>query len=138
MGELQMPQTPETNRRIVLAARPTGMPDKTRLRLENTPTPRADAGQMLLRTMYLSLDPYMRGRMNDTKSYAEPVKSGEVMTGQVVTEVVRSEAERSQAGRDRDCRGSLGAGGRHRWTDRAPAWGAGLSALLAVQRNAPT
>jgi len=86
-----MPQTPEINRRIVLAARPTGMPDQTTLRLEQAPTPRAGAGQMLLRTMYLSLDPYMRGRMNDTRSYAEPVKIGDVMTGQVVAEVVTSD-----------------------------------------------
>ena len=85
-----MPQTAQTNRRVVLAERPTGMPDDSTLRLEEGPVPQPGAGQMLLRTVYLSLDPYMRGRMNDTKSYAEPVQIGEVMTGQVVAEIVAS------------------------------------------------
>lgn len=53
---------------------------------------------MLLRTVYLSLDPYMRGRMNDAKSYAEPVKIGEVMTGQVVAEVVSSNLDAFKPG----------------------------------------
>lgn len=86
-----MPQTAQINRRIVLAERPRGMPDENTLRLEEGPVPRPGTGQMLLRTLYLSLDPYMRGRMNDAKSYAEPVKIGEVMTGQVVAEVVASD-----------------------------------------------
>ncbi len=85
-----MPQTPDTNRRWVLAQRPAGLPDEDTLRLEVGPVPVPGPGQMLLRTAYLSLDPYMRGRMNDAKSYAEPVKIGEVMTGQVVAEVMAS------------------------------------------------
>ena len=86
-----MPQSPTLNRRLVLSQRPSGMPDADTLRLEEVPVPQAGAGQMLLRTLYLSIDPYMRGRMNDAKSYAEPVKLGEVMTGQVVAEVVQSD-----------------------------------------------
>lgn len=85
-----MPQSATANRRIVLAQRPQGMPDAETLRLELTDVPTAAKGEMLLRTKYLSLDPYMRGRMNDAKSYAEPVKIDEVMTGQVVAEVVTS------------------------------------------------
>jgi len=85
-----MPQSSDTNRRIVLAARPVGLPDEGTLRLETTPIPEPGPDEMLVRTVYLSLDPYMRGRMNDAKSYAEPVKIGEVMTGQVVAEVVTS------------------------------------------------
>ena len=85
-----MPQTAEINRRIVLAERPKGLPDQNTLRLEDAEVPRPAEGQMLLRTTYLSLDPYMRGRMNDAKSYAKPVQIGEVMTGQVVAEVVAS------------------------------------------------
>ncbi|WP_295311017.1 NADP-dependent oxidoreductase [Roseobacter sp.] len=88
-----MPQTSETNRRIVLAERPRGMPDDNTLRLETSAVPAAGPGQMLVRTVYLSLDPYMRGRMNDAKSYAEPVKIGEVMTGQVVGEVITSDID---------------------------------------------
>ena len=85
-----MPQTSDINRRIVLAQRPTGLPDENTLRLETVPVPEPGDGEMLLRTVYLSLDPYMRGRMNDAKSYAEPVGIGEVMTGQVVAVVERS------------------------------------------------
>ncbi len=86
-----MTQTSDTNRRIVLAQRPKGRPDDDTLRLEAGAVPEADAGEMLLRTVWLSLDPYMRGRMNDAKSYAAPVKIGGVMTGQVVAEVVTSD-----------------------------------------------
>ncbi|NSX55787.1 NADP-dependent oxidoreductase [Parasulfitobacter algicola] len=88
-----MTQTPNINRRIVLAQRPNGLPDKNTLRLETTDIPKVSSGQMLLRTVYLSLDPYMRGRMNDAKSYAEPVKIGDVMTGQVVAQVVSSDLD---------------------------------------------
>ena len=88
-----MPQAAEINRRIVLAERPRGKPDSNTLRLETGPVPEAGPGEMLIRTEYLSLDPYMRGRMNDAKSYAEPVKLGEVMTGQVVGEVVASDVD---------------------------------------------
>ncbi len=85
-----MSQTLNTNRRVILAERPKGIPDENTLRLEEASIPQAGADEMLLRTVYLSLDPYMRGRMNDAKSYAEPVKIGEVMTGQVVAEVASS------------------------------------------------
>ncbi len=85
-----MPQNDLTNRRVVLAQRPNGAPDANTLRLEETAIPSPGPGQMLLRSVFLSLDPYMRGRMNDAKSYAAPVAIGEVMTGQVVAEVVLS------------------------------------------------
>jgi len=79
-----------SNRRIVLAERPNGLPNDNTLRQEEGVVPEPKAGEMLLRTRYLSLDPYMRGRMNDAKSYAEPVAIGGVMTGQVVAEVESS------------------------------------------------
>ena len=85
-----MPQTTTLNRRIVLAARPVGEPTATTLRLETGPVPVAAAGQMLLRTQYLSLDPYMRGRMSDAPSYAPPVELGAVMVGGTVAQVVES------------------------------------------------
>tara|TARA_B100000767_G_scaffold70511_1_gene67129 strand:+ start:446 stop:1477 length:1032 start_codon:yes stop_codon:yes gene_type:complete len=93
-----MPQESNSNRRVVLAQRPNGLPDKSTLKLETTVLPQAGPGEMLLRTSYLSLDPYMRGRMNDTKSYAEPVKLGEVMTGQVVAQVVDTNCDGFKAG----------------------------------------
>jgi NADPH-dependent curcumin reductase len=80
----------ERNRRIVLAARPNGEPKDSDFRLEETPVPAPGPGQVLLRTVYLSLDPYMRGRMNAAKSYAKPVEVGEVMVGGTVSRVVTS------------------------------------------------
>ena len=93
-----MTQSKDTNRQIVLAQRPIGAPNADTLRLENSDVPVAGAGEMLLRTEYLSLDPYMRGRMNDAKSYAEPVKIGEEMTGQVVAEVMVSNIDKYEPG----------------------------------------
>jgi NADPH-dependent curcumin reductase len=80
----------ERNRRIVLAARPVGEPKDSDFRIEDSEMPRPEAGGMLLRTIYLSLDPYMRGRMSAAKSYAKPVEIGETMTGGTVSEVVES------------------------------------------------
>ncbi|MEP1442609.1 MAG: NADP-dependent oxidoreductase [Hyphomicrobiales bacterium] len=93
-----MSQSSKTNRRIVLAERPHGLPSEDTLRLEEVDIPTANDGEMLLRTCYLSLDPYMRGRMNDAKSYAEPVKIDEVMTGQVVAQVVTSNLDGYETG----------------------------------------
>lgn len=82
-----------TNRAIVLAARPVGMPKDSDFRLEQQPLPAPGAGQVLYRTRYLSLDPYMRGRMSAAKSYAAPVELGAVMEGESVGEVVESRAD---------------------------------------------
>src|SRR5690349_8389123 len=81
---------PETARRIVLASRPVGEPKASDFRLEEFPVPQPGHGQMLLRTKWLSLDPYMRGRMSDAPSYAKPVGIGEVMEGGTVCEVLTS------------------------------------------------
>src|SRR3954464_12244844 len=80
----------DINRRIVLASRPHGEPQAGDFRLGTAPVPEPGPGQVLLRTLWLSLDPYMRGRMSDAKSYAKPVEIGAVMTGQTVGEVVQS------------------------------------------------
>jgi len=93
-----MSQSQNTNRRIVLAERPQGLPNENTLRLESDSIPTPSDKEMLLRTHYLSIDPYMRGRMNDAKSYAEPVQIGEVMTGQVVAEVVSSSLDEFAVG----------------------------------------
>lgn len=89
-----MSQSDTKNRRLVLAERPFGLPDEKTFRLEETEIPQVGSGEMLLRTRYLSLDPYMRGRMNDTKSYAEPVQINEVMVGGTVAEVVSSNIDK--------------------------------------------
>jgi NADPH-dependent curcumin reductase CurA len=85
-----MGQTADINRRIVLAARPKGAPTPEHFRLERQPVPTPGAGQVLLRTVFLSLDPYMRGRMNDGPSYAKPVEIGEPMVGGTVSRVAAS------------------------------------------------
>src|SRR5229473_7819884 len=77
-------------RQVVLAARPQGKPRLTDFRLEETAIPTPSAGQVLLKVRYLSLDPYMRGRMDDRKSYAKPLQLGEVMTGETVAQVLTS------------------------------------------------
>lgn len=75
---------------VVLDSRPHGEPDLADFRVESLPLRALDEGEVLLRTIYLSLDPYMRGRMNATKSYATPVPLGGVMEGGTVSEVVES------------------------------------------------
>src|SRR5712671_4121382 len=75
---------------IVLAARPKGRPQLTDFRLEETAIPTPASRQLLLGVQYLSLDPYMRGRMDDRKSYAKPLQLGEVMTGETVAQVLTS------------------------------------------------
>ncbi|MCP4318136.1 MAG: NADP-dependent oxidoreductase [Hyphomicrobiales bacterium] len=80
----------QKNRRIVLASRPTGPPVPENFRLEEVDTPPLADGEMLLHTLYLSLDPYMRGRMNDAPSYAPPTNIDEVMTGGTVARVEAS------------------------------------------------
>src|SRR6188768_4055451 len=77
-------------KRVLLAARPVGEPKDSDFRIEDVPVPTPGAGEMLLRTLYLSLDPYMRGRMSDAPSYAAPVAIGGVMEGGAVAEVVAS------------------------------------------------
>jgi hypothetical protein len=81
-----MPQA----KRVVLASRPVGEPKATDFRIEDFPVPAPGPGQVLLRTIWLSLDPYMRGRMSDGPSYAAPVPVGGVMEGGTVSEVAAS------------------------------------------------
>lgn len=86
------------NRRIVLAARPEGEPKTGDFRLVEADVPAPAEGQLLLRTVWLSLDPYMRGRMSAAKSYAEPVAIGEVMVGGTVCEVAASRHAKFKVG----------------------------------------
>ncbi|MBP6899551.1 MAG: NADP-dependent oxidoreductase [Burkholderiaceae bacterium] len=86
------------NRRLVLASRPTGEASADNFRLESQPIPELAEGQVLVRHHYLSLDPYMRGRMNDGKSYAQPQPLDEVMIGGTVGEVVASKNDFFKAG----------------------------------------
>ena len=82
--------TGSVNRRILLKSRPEGAPSLDNFELTETPTPKPGDGEVLMRTLYLSLDPYMRGRMNATKSYVAPVAIGHPMVGGTVGEIVSS------------------------------------------------
>ncbi|TBL49154.1 NADP-dependent oxidoreductase [Obesumbacterium proteus] len=86
------------NRRYVLAQRPQGMPSDQDIRLEEIALPEPVQGQVLLRTLYLSLDPYVRGRMDDTPSYSPPLAIGEVICGGTVCRVEQSLNEKYQVG----------------------------------------
>jgi len=104
MGCAPQPLVPQTSRltiddidmtnsiahQIVLAARPKGRPQLTDFRLEETAIPTPASRQLLLGVQYLSLDPYMRGRMDDRKSYATPLQLGDVMSGESVAKVLAS------------------------------------------------
>jgi NADPH-dependent curcumin reductase CurA len=86
------------NRRIILARHPVGMPVESDFRLEEGDLPQAGAGEVLVRSLYLSVDPYMRSRMSGQASYARPIQPGEVMVGGVVGEVVESNDPRLEVG----------------------------------------
>jgi NADPH-dependent curcumin reductase len=78
------------NKRVVLASRPVGAVTESNFRIEEAPAPKPAEGEVLVRNLWLSLDPYMRGRMSDQKSYVKGVDIGEVMVGQTAGEVVES------------------------------------------------
>lgn len=86
------------NTRIVLARRPTGLPAADDYRLEKEPISEPEEGQVLIKVLYLSLDPYMRGRMSQEKSYADPVPIGGTITGESAGVVVKSSSMRFREG----------------------------------------
>jgi NADPH-dependent curcumin reductase CurA len=116
-----MPSGERINRRIVLKSRPVGAPTSKDFLLEETAIPAPTTGQVLLRTLYLSLDPYMRGRMSDAPSYAEPVAINAVMIGGTVSRVEASLHPDYQSG---DLVLSFNG-----WQDYALSNGAGLNKL---------
>jgi NADPH-dependent curcumin reductase len=116
-----MPQTDTTNRAIVLASRPVGAPTAANFTLRESRVPPLLTGELLLRTLYLSLDPYMRGRMSDAPSYAAPVPLGAVMVGSTVSVVQASHHTGFSPGEL-----VLGSSG---WQDYAVSDGHGLTTL---------
>src|SRR6266480_2378136 len=86
------------NRRVVLASRPTGSVTEGNFQLEKLPIPTPADGEVLVKNLWLSLDPYMRGRMSDAKSYVKGVDIGEVMVGQTVGEVLESKNDKIKKG----------------------------------------
>lgn len=88
----------DTNRRYVLAKRPEGVPDKEAFELEETDVPEPGDDQVLVRTVYLSVDPYMRDRMDEAESYADPWEVGDPMKAAVVGQVADSDHDRLREG----------------------------------------
>ena len=86
------------NRQILLASRPVGMPTEKDFEFKEVPVMDAQEGQVVVRTLYLSVDPYMRGRMSDAKSYIAPFNLNEVIGGGIVGEVIESKSELFQVG----------------------------------------
>ena len=120
-----MSQTHEHNRQIVLASRPTGAPTAATFRMEQGSKPVPGAGEVLLRTVFLSLDPYMRGRMNDGPSYVPPIGLGEVMGGGTVSRVIASANPKFRIGD-----WVLGTSG---WQDYAVSDGATASVIAGLE-----
>ncbi len=87
-----------TNRQVLLNAHPVGFPVDTDFKMVETPAPEPGAGELLIRTIYLSLDPYMRGRMSPGASYTKGVERGQLMTAQTVGQVVASRNDRFTEG----------------------------------------
>ncbi|NOU96665.1 zinc-binding dehydrogenase [Paenibacillus sp. LMG 31456] len=85
-------ETKLNNRKIILLSRPEGMPTEQNFEFREAPVPDLQEGQVLVRSIYLSVDPYMRGRMSESKSYIEPYRLGEAIVGGVVGEVVQSQS----------------------------------------------
>lgn len=86
------------NRQILLVKRPAGMPDESCFKLVTSSMPQPENGQVLVRTLFISVDPYMRGRMSDRKSYVPPFLLNEVLNGGVVGEVVDSKSNNFEKG----------------------------------------
>ena len=118
-----MSQATTINRRIVLNSRPRGAPTTEDFRLECDPLPQPAAGQVQLRSLYLSLDPYMRGRMSAAPSYAAPVDIGDVMVGATVSRV--------EVSRHRDFKVGELVLGYAGWQDYALSDGSGLALIPA-------
>ena len=87
-----------TNMQVLLASRPTGWVEESNFNIVETPIPTPGPGEVLVKNHWLSLDPYMRGRMNDVKSYSPAVKIGEVMVGGTVGEVLESNHPKFKSG----------------------------------------
>jgi NADPH-dependent curcumin reductase len=110
-----------TNRQILLKSRPTAVPSAENFELVRTEAPEPNDGEVLLRTLFLSLDPYMRGRMNAGPSYAAPAEIGKPMVGRTVAEVVTSRNPNF-------AKGDI-VQGDNGWQDYAVSSGSGLTKL---------
>jgi NADPH:quinone reductase len=98
MSATKLGPLPSVNRQFKLAARPVGMPRESDFSLTQSPMPTVGDGQVLVKSAYLSVDPYMRGRITGVRTYADPVLVGDIMQGGTVGQVVESKAQGLLAG----------------------------------------
>jgi len=122
-----MTQADTVNRQWILNERPKGKPNEDTLKLVEKPAPSPADDRIVLRTEYLSLDPYMRGRMSDAPSYAAPVEIGKVMIGATVSRVTSSDVDGFEVGDH-----VLGFNG---WQDYAVSDGTGLTNLTSLGKS---
>jgi NADPH-dependent curcumin reductase len=113
----------QTNRQVLLKRRPNGMPVPEDFAIVDAPLPEPGDGQVLLRGIYLSLDPYMRGRISGQRSYAKPTEVGEVIEGRAIGQVMRS--------RHPDFRPGDIAFGGYGWQTHSAVDGEGLTKLVS-------
>ncbi|HEY2620486.1 MAG TPA: NADP-dependent oxidoreductase, partial [Acetobacteraceae bacterium] len=85
-----MSQNASICRSVVLKRRPDGAPSREDFEIREDVVPQPAAGEVVTRTIWLSIDPYMRGRLREQQTYAQPINPGEVMTGETVGEVIAS------------------------------------------------
>jgi hypothetical protein len=119
-----------TSRRVILKSRPVGAPKPSDFEIVEAPVPAPADGEILCRTLYLSLDPYMRGRISGVKSYAKGVDPGELMVGGTVSEVVESKHPGFKAGNF--------VQGYDGWQTHAVSKGAGVRTLDPAQAPVST
>src|SRR5580704_6115811 len=98
MSATQLGPLPSVNRQFKLAARPVGLPKESDFSFTESPMPAPAEGQVLVKSVYLSVDPYMRGRITGVRTYADPVNIGEIMQAGTVGQVVESKAPGFAAG----------------------------------------
>src|SRR6266481_8224395 len=98
MSATSVGSSPGVNRVFKLAARPVGLPKESDFSLVDAKMPVVADGQVLVKTAYLSVDPYMRGRITGVRTYADPVNIGDVMVGGTVGRVVESQDASLQPG----------------------------------------
>ncbi len=86
------------NKEIIFASRPAGVPAPNNFKIEDAPVPQPNDGEVLVRTLYISVDPYLRGRMREGRSYIPPFEVGQVIESGALGEVIESRSPKFQDG----------------------------------------
>src|SRR5699024_11727762 len=98
VGKIKTKNEKMKKSQILCEKRLKGMPTKEKFTLKNNPVPQPEEGEVLVKTIYLSVDPYMRGRMDDAKSYVKPFELNEMIYGGIIGEVILSDSDQLNVG----------------------------------------